>query len=742
MMFFPSSERSRKLWRDHKKGWILVLMLLMSSTFLVKQTTYLQMSIMTTPEHAAFDGTTYPIAQVPDWLNTTSTEQKLTYPELSSDKLTDIPSYEPSRLRTETSSLEWGDTYDDYTREMKLTYPVVYAGTYEMDWIEGAGSHPAVDIKALRGTPVYAVMNGVVDKTVHSDSGYGNLVVLRHNDVPTLEHDYETTTLYSGYAHLDTILVADGDVVTKGQQIGTVGDTGTATTYHLHFQMDNSDAPWHLYWPFTTAESNTVGGFWEAVNKGLGLNNVYAYTVNPLEYVETYLDATAVLTNADTSNTETTNNSTDVNVDSTTTTTSITSSNTTTTLTPSTNTTETSNDDSYTPPFAAIGVEAPGTIENHTQSEIKVSLQDERGELVRTATFNSPIKISVSDPDVLTVFPFELSWPMFTTGETTLTVSGQQSGTATLTFSFLGKKFASTEIAVSPESQTLDSFAIETESGFYINTPTSVAVVALNVEGERILTVDTTDPISLEVIQGEGDLSRSVLAASDFENGIATVTFTPTEGEKFMLQISYGDAKKTSELLIGSLFKDVSENHMYYDAIRYLKKTGVIQGYSDSTFRSDNPVSRVEALKMIFVALNKEILSDTTLHFPDTESDTWYAPYVATAQSDGIIQGYPDGTFKPTNEVNRVEFIKMLTLAMDTDVDPVVAENPYDDVHYLEWYAPYAQFVKETNIAPWDSDTLDPSDSMTRGEVAEMLYRVLAIQNNEAESYSRMLVME
>ena len=721
MMFFPSSERSRKLWREHKKGWVLVLMLLMSSTFLVKQTTYLQMSIMTTPQHAAFDGTTYPIAQVPDWLNTTSTEQKLTYPELSPSKLTNLPSYEPSRLRTETASLEWGDTYDDYTREMKLTYPVVYAGTYEMDWIEGAGSHPAVDIKALRGTPVYAVMNGIVDKTVHSDSGYGNLVVLRHNDVPTFEHDYETTTLYSGYAHLDTILVADGDVVTKGQQIGTVGDTGTATTYHLHFQMDNSDAPWHLYWPFTTTESNTVGGFWEAVNKGVGLNNVYAYTVNPIEYVETYLDATTVLTNADTSDTETTSTSTS---------------------TTTTATTTTSNDDDYTPPFAAIGVDAPETIAIRTQSEVKVSLQDERGELVRTATFNSPIKVSVSDPDVLTVFPFELSWPMFTTGETILTVSGQQSGTATLTFSFLEKKFASTEIAVSPESQTLASFAVETESGFYINTPTSVAVVALNAEGERILTVDTTDPIYLEVIQGEGDLSRSVLTASDFENGIVAVTFTPTAGDHFMLQISYGDSTKTSDLLMGSLFKDVSDNHIYYDAISYLKKTGVIQGYSDSTFRSDNPVSRVEALKMIFVALNKEILSDTTLKFPDTDSDTWYAPYVATAQRDGIIQGYPDGMFKPTNEVNRVEFIKMLTLAMNTDVDPVVAENPYDDVHYLEWYAPYAQFVKETNIAPWDSDTLDPSDSMTRGEVAEMLYRVLAIQNNEAESYSRMMVME
>jgi hypothetical protein len=89
-----------------------------------------------------------------------------------------------------------------------------------------------------------------------------------------------------------------------------------------------------------------------------------------------------------------------------------------------------------------------------------------------------------------------------------------------------------------------------------------------------------------------------------------------------------------------------------------------------------------------------------------------------------------------------VEFIKMLAGAMEVDVDPVVIGNPYDDVHYLEWYAPYAQFVKTTNIAPWDEEVLNPGNAMTRGEVAEMIYRVLAIQANEADSYSRTLLLE
>lgn len=93
--------------------------------------------------------------------------------------------------------------------------------------------HKGIDMAAMKGTPVYAVANGVVYNAVRSDKGYGNCIVLAHN-----------TKFKTRYAHLHTIDVAHGQTVKKGQKIGTVGATGFVTSKrgkeqasHLHFEV-------------------------------------------------------------------------------------------------------------------------------------------------------------------------------------------------------------------------------------------------------------------------------------------------------------------------------------------------------------------------------------------------------------------------------------------------------------------------------------------------------------------------
>lgn len=86
--------------------------------------------------------------------------------------------------------------------------------------------HDGIDILAKRGTPVRAAAYGLVLYAGDGMRGYGNAVVLDHGE--------EITTLYG---HLDRIQVQSGDAVAKGQRIGTVGDTGNATTTHLHFEL-------------------------------------------------------------------------------------------------------------------------------------------------------------------------------------------------------------------------------------------------------------------------------------------------------------------------------------------------------------------------------------------------------------------------------------------------------------------------------------------------------------------------
>jgi murein DD-endopeptidase MepM/ murein hydrolase activator NlpD len=86
--------------------------------------------------------------------------------------------------------------------------------------------HRAVDIAAVQGTPITAADRGVVVRAGWNDQGYGRFVVIDH------QIDYVTL-----YAHLDRILVHEGDIVGQGQVIGTVGSTGNSTGPHLHFEI-------------------------------------------------------------------------------------------------------------------------------------------------------------------------------------------------------------------------------------------------------------------------------------------------------------------------------------------------------------------------------------------------------------------------------------------------------------------------------------------------------------------------
>lgn len=95
----------------------------------------------------------------------------------------------------------------------------------------GGGRHTGVDLRNPKGTPIYVVDDGVV--TFASREGtYGNLVRVSHGN-----------GIETWYAHCDTMLVKVGDVVRKGEQIATVGATGRATGYHLHFEIRKNGVP-------------------------------------------------------------------------------------------------------------------------------------------------------------------------------------------------------------------------------------------------------------------------------------------------------------------------------------------------------------------------------------------------------------------------------------------------------------------------------------------------------------------
>ncbi|MDA9557461.1 peptidoglycan DD-metalloendopeptidase family protein [Vibrio sp.] len=89
----------------------------------------------------------------------------------------------------------------------------------------GNQGNKGIDIAGQRGQAVLATAAGVVVYSGNALRGYGNLVIVKHND------DY-----ISAYAHNDTLLVKEGQNIASGQKIATMGNSGTSST-RLHFEI-------------------------------------------------------------------------------------------------------------------------------------------------------------------------------------------------------------------------------------------------------------------------------------------------------------------------------------------------------------------------------------------------------------------------------------------------------------------------------------------------------------------------
>ena len=90
----------------------------------------------------------------------------------------------------------------------------------------GRKHHDGIDIPAPRGTPIVSVEDGVVIYSDNGIRGYGNMIVVAHDD-----------DLFTVYAHNRKNKVNKGERVEKGQVIAEIGNTGRSTGPHLHFEI-------------------------------------------------------------------------------------------------------------------------------------------------------------------------------------------------------------------------------------------------------------------------------------------------------------------------------------------------------------------------------------------------------------------------------------------------------------------------------------------------------------------------
>lgn len=739
----PSLLRRIKKWFHHYDRMFrhaaLILLIILATLFVYhfeKTGGYLfKASVLETPP--PFTGTVYPVDRVPDWTNWSGNNTTTSYTSVSSNLLVALPSYDLERMQFPDANLEWGNVSQTPIRNTKITYPVVYLGNYQLDHQEAVGSHPAVDIKLPVGTPIKSIANGRVIKTSMQASGFGHHIVIEHRNVPDINDPNKKVTLYSAYSHMDQISVSEGQTVNKGQLIGTSGDTGTATTPHLHFQIDRDSAPWHPYWPFSSSESQAAGlSFFEAVNAGLGLENAKKHTINPMKYVAKYINYSG--SNGNSGSDDLPDNSNDIPDNNT----QPDDSQDTQEDTP--NTTETPVIVESPVEIIPVGSESSavdtslfafnfvGESVSMVNNGVTIIATDKLGQIARMSDTDE-VKVNIYGVGRLSKKSFKKS--DFKNGSIQFIANSSEAGTARIE---VGKSVHA--ISFINQIKPIVSLRIDTDGNFQKGQIEAIKLVALDLDDNPTPVTNFSGSIEVKAKQGDAVFTPERLAVNDFKNGVAEVRMMAQSESPIIIRAQNGAIVGESDTIYAEAkqqFSDVGKSHPNYEAIKFLREEGIIDGYSDGTFKPANTVNRVEALKMLMLAFDLEAGPAGALPFADTDNSAWYAGVLATALDKAIVKGYEDNTFKPSSTVNKAEYLKMLFLTGGIMPGDTLTANPYSDVPKDSWYAPFAYLTNKMNLLSVANDRLSAGSGMTRGDVAETIYRLKYIQDHNLVTYSR-----
>ncbi len=191
-------------------------------------------------------------------------------------------------------------------------------------------------------------------------------------------------------------------------------------------------------------------------------------------------------------------------------------------------------------------------------------------------------------------------------------------------------------------------------------------------------------------------------------------------------------------------FTDVREGHAYYTAIVHLKEKNIISGYDDGSFKPNQQINRSEALKMLTLAsgvFKDSLPKPKEAPFTDTPLGEWYTEYLAAAKDKHIINGYDDGSFKPESPINLAEALKIYFEAVNSVNENTINFEDSFNTTFIDtppdsWYIQYTNYAGSRDLINiYEDNTINPHQIMTRGYLAEIIYRTM--QDHEGFDFGK-----
>ncbi|MCF7756898.1 S-layer homology domain-containing protein [Paenibacillus xylanexedens] len=159
-------------------------------------------------------------------------------------------------------------------------------------------------------------------------------------------------------------------------------------------------------------------------------------------------------------------------------------------------------------------------------------------------------------------------------------------------------------------------------------------------------------------------------------------------------------------------------------------KLGVVTGYTDGSFHPNASITRAEFATLITKVFDLSSNQGNTI---SDVSGYWAESSIRSLQSKGVLSGYPDGTFRPNQEIKRSEIIAIISRIMDLSKVPTAEAPAFSDLEQI-WNKDQLQQAAAAGIIQGDRNgEFHPANSASRAEALTIILRVLQT-NSEFEA--------
>ncbi|MBD2726780.1 DUF1565 domain-containing protein [Nostoc sp. FACHB-892] len=174
-------------------------------------------------------------------------------------------------------------------------------------------------------------------------------------------------------------------------------------------------------------------------------------------------------------------------------------------------------------------------------------------------------------------------------------------------------------------------------------------------------------------------------------------------------------------------FKDVPANYWAKAYIEALASQNIIAGFPDGSFKPNDPVTRAQFATIVTKALTPAT-KRAAIKFKDVPSNFWANAAIQSAYQSEFVSGYPDGTFKPQQEIPRVQALVALANGLGLTASNQNVLSFYTDAAQIPNYAiaPVAAATARQLVVNYPTaKQLNPNREATRAEVAAFVYQAL-----------------